>query len=104
MASKWDKMMSKVSDKQIALARKFQSHDITSYSQAIKAFANRDDAQIETWKRQLTVKTQYERTLATALTASDLWDGDPTNTTAPAPEMPVTEVEKLQSPVTVTVL
>jgi hypothetical protein len=56
--SKWDKMMAKVSDKQNALARKFQAAGITSYSQAIKAFANRDDAQIEIWKAQLTAQTE----------------------------------------------
>ena len=54
--SKWDKMMDKVTDRQIALARKFQAAQITSYSQAIKAFANRDDEQIEAWKAELTQK------------------------------------------------
>ncbi len=58
MASKWGRMMNRVSDRQIALARKFQQAGITSFSQAIKAFANRDDARIEGWKRELTAKTE----------------------------------------------
>jgi hypothetical protein len=58
MASKWDRMMKQVSDRQIALARKFQYAQITSYSQAIKEFANHDDKQIEAWKRELTAKTE----------------------------------------------
>ncbi len=58
MSSKWDQMMKSVSDRQIALARKFQAAGITSFSQAIKAFANRDNARIEGWKRELTAKSE----------------------------------------------
>jgi len=58
-----------VSDKQIALARKFQYAEITSFSKAIKAFANRDNATIETWKRALSAKTAMQN-----LTPSDTWE------------------------------
>jgi len=53
MNSKWQKMNDKVSDKQVALARKFQAAGLTSFSQAIKAFANRDNERIEAWKAEL---------------------------------------------------
>ena len=58
MASEWDRMIKQVSDKQIALARKFQYAEITSYTKAIKAFANHNDEQIQAWKRELTAKTE----------------------------------------------
>ena len=45
-----------VSDAQIALARKFEAASITTYSQAVKAFQRRDNAQIEAWKQQLAAK------------------------------------------------
>lgn len=45
-----------VTDAQRALARKFEQHGITSYSQAIKAFQNRDNARIQAWKQALSEK------------------------------------------------
>lgn len=84
MGSKWNKQINSLSDAQIRLARKFQEYSITSYSKAIKALANRDNRQIETWKQQLTLKVQYAN--LPKLTSSDLWDGDPNNTTVPAIE------------------
>ncbi len=42
-----------VSDRQLALARKFEQAGLTSYSQAVKAFQRGDNQQIEAWKKQL---------------------------------------------------
>lgn len=42
-----------VSNAQIALARQFERAGLTSYSQAVKAFQRKEDAQIATWKQQL---------------------------------------------------
>lgn len=47
-----------VSDAQIRLARRFQEAQITSYSQAIKAFMKRDNKQIEEWKELLKQKDE----------------------------------------------
>lgn len=42
-----------VSNAQIALARQFERAGLTSYSQAVKAFQNGDEAKIAAWKQQL---------------------------------------------------
>lgn len=42
-----------VTPAQARLARLFEQAKLCSYSQALKAFARRDNAQIEAWKRQL---------------------------------------------------
>lgn len=47
-----------VSDAQVKLARRFQAAQITTYSQAIKAFQRRDNVQIEAWKKQLAEKRE----------------------------------------------
>lgn len=52
MSSKWDRQIRSLSDRQISLARAFQSASITTYSQAIKALANHDSI-VDEWKRQL---------------------------------------------------
>lgn len=53
MASKWEKMNKRVTNAQAALARRFSDAGLTSYTKAIKAFADRDEEQIEAWKREL---------------------------------------------------
>ena len=47
---------SNVSAAQAQLARKFEKAGLTTYSQALKAFQNRDEAKIAEWKRQLSEK------------------------------------------------
>lgn len=43
-----------VSDAQMKLARRISEAGLTSYSQAVKAFQQRDETQINVWKQQLT--------------------------------------------------
>ena len=47
------KFAASLTDRQVALARKFEAAGITSYSQAVKAFERRDDDKIEAWKAEL---------------------------------------------------
>lgn len=47
---------SNVSNAQAQLARRFERAGLCSYSQALKAFDRRENAQIEEWKRQLATK------------------------------------------------
>lgn len=47
---------SNVTPNQAKLARKFEQAGLCSYSQALKAFDRRDDAQIEAWKKELAKK------------------------------------------------
>jgi len=47
-----------VTDAQIALSRRFEAAGLTSYSQAVKAFQNRDEARIAAWKAALQEKTK----------------------------------------------
>jgi len=45
-----------VSDAQIQLARRIERAGLASYSQAVKAFQNRDDTKIAAWKAALAAK------------------------------------------------
>lgn len=47
---------SNVTPNQAKLARKFEQAGLCSYSQALKAFERRNDAQIEAWKKELAKK------------------------------------------------
>jgi hypothetical protein len=49
-----------VSDAQANLARSFERANLTSYSQAIKAFMRHDNERIEEWKRQLQRKQEVQ--------------------------------------------
>lgn len=55
---------SKVTERQAALARRFERAGLCSYSQALKAFERGNDKQIEEWKRQLAEKENNEHPTA----------------------------------------
>ena len=50
-----------VSDAQIALARRFEAAGLTTYSQAVKAFQNRDNERIAAWKAAITAKSNDQQ-------------------------------------------
>lgn len=55
---------SKVTERQAALARRFERAGLCSYSQALKAFERHEDSKIEEWKRQLAEKETNEHPTA----------------------------------------
>ena len=52
------KFASKISARQMELARSFERAGLTSISQAVKAFERGDDAQIEEWEEELAATGQ----------------------------------------------